>query len=238
VRLYRYPALQKDVIEEAVKEMVQAGVVRPSCSPYSSPIVLVKKKDGIWRLCIDYRQLNKSNVLDKFSILVIEELLDELNGSGFFSTIDLHSGYWQVRMHGEDIEKTTFRTHKGHYEFLVMPFGLTNAPSTFQALMNHVFKPYLRKFILVFFDDILVYNKDHNLHLKHLRLTFELLTQHTLFAKLNKCSFGVQEVEYLGHIIFANGVATEPAKVAAMKEWPVSTTVKQLGGFFGPYRVL
>ncbi|GMY29210.1 Transposon Tf2-12 polyprotein [Fagus crenata] len=194
--------------------MLSTGVIRPSNSPFSSPVVMVKKKDGTWRMCIDYRSLNQITIKDKFPIPLIDELLDELSGAKFFPKLDLRSGYHQIRVQPSDVPKTAFRTHHGHFEFLVMPFGLTNAPSTFQALMNDVFKEQLRRYVLVFFDDILVYSSTWQEHLKHLQVVLELLRNHELFVKKTKS-------------------CVDPEKITAMVQWPLPHSPRAMRGFLG-----
>ncbi|XP_026394978.1 uncharacterized protein LOC113289790 [Papaver somniferum] len=232
-RAYKCPYIHKDIVEHLFKEMLHFDIIQPIHSPFASPILLVKKKGNTWRFYVDYRNLNSITVKDKFPIPIIEELLDELNGATVFTRIDLRAGYHQIRVHLSDIFKTTFRTHQGHYEFKVMPFGLTNTPATFQALMNEVFQPALRKFILVFFDDILIYSKTMYEHVEHLKYTFSLLRQHKLYAKMTKCCFGQSSLEYLGHIITAAGVCADPSKIACMQSWPTPSTLKELRGFLG-----
>ena len=186
-RPYRYPYFQNTEIEKIVKDLLDSGYVRPSQSLFVSPVLLVRKANGSWRMCVDYKGLSKGTMKDKFPIPMIDELLDELQGGKVFSKLDLRIDFYQIRMKEEDIVKTAFKTHEGHYEYLVMPFGLTNAPATFQALMNEVFKPYLRKFVLVFFDDIIVYSKGLEEHQSHLKIVLKTLAEHQLYAKMSKC---------------------------------------------------
>jgi hypothetical protein len=233
IRPYRISHKQKEEVEKLIKEMLQDSTIRPSHNPYASSAILVRKKDGSWRMCIDYRELNSHTIKNKFPIPIIEDLLDELFGEKVFTKLDLKSGYHQIRMKEVDVHKTTFRTYLGHYEFLVMPFGLSNAPTTFRTFMNKIFAPHLRKFVLVFFDDILVFNQSLEDHVLHLKQVLQILRDNELTAKKSKCVFAVPQVEYLGHVIGAQGVSTVPNKVETIKNWPTPKIVTQLRSFLG-----
>jgi len=233
VRPYKYAPHQKTEIEKQVDEMLSKGLIQKSVSSFASPVLLVRKKDGSWRFCVDYRQLNAITVKDKHPMLVVDELLDELHGSQWFTKLDCRSGYHKIRLTSGDEKKTAFKTHHGLYEFLVMPFGLTNAPATFQAAMNSIFSPLMRKGVLVFMDDILVYTPSLDSHCVLLQQVFEILQEHQFFLKLSKCEFAKQELEYLGHTISPAGVATEPSKVKAVSDWPIPQNVRDLRGFLG-----
>ena len=196
-------------------------------------MVLVKKKDDTLRMCIDYRALNKKTLKKKYPIPRIDELMDELREAQFFSKIDLRSGYHQIRMREQDIPKTAFRCHYGHFEFLVMPFGLTNAPATFHSCMNHIFRSHLRKFVLVFFDDILIYSRTWEEHLQYIETVLCLLQEQQFYAKLSNCEFGLKEMLYLGHIIGVDRVRVHEEKIRAIREWSEPRNVTELRGFIG-----
>ncbi|GJR90594.1 putative reverse transcriptase domain-containing protein [Tanacetum coccineum] len=201
---YRLAPSELKELSEQLKELSDKGFIRPSSSPWGAPVLFVKKKDGSFRMCIDYRELNKLTVKNRYPLPRIDDLFDQLQGSSVYSKIDLRSGYHQLRVREEDIPKTAFRTRYGHYEFQVMPFGLTNAPAVFMDLMNRVCKPHLDKFVIVFIDDILIYSKSKQEHEKHLKIILELLKNEELYAKFSKCEFWIPKVQFLGHCIDSN----------------------------------
>src|SRR5262249_22779681 len=180
------------------------------------PVLFVKKKDGFLHLYIDYRQLNKVTVCNKYPLPRIDDLFDQLQGVEYFSKIDLWSGYHQLKMRTKDVPKTAFRTRYGHYEFLFMSFGLTNAPVAFMDLMNMVFKPFLNRFIIVFINDILVYSRDMEEYAWHLRMVLQTLREHQLYAKYSKCEFWLENITFLGHVVFRDGIQVDPRKVEAV----------------------
>ena len=180
--------------------------------PGGEPVIFVKKKDGTLRLCIDYRQLNKMTIKNRYPLPRIDDLFDQLRGATVFSKIDLRFGYHQVRIKDEDIFKTNFRIQYGHYKFVVMPFRLTNSPVVFMCLMNNVMHTYLDKFVVVFIDDILIYSKTKEEHKEHLKIVLQELREHQLFAKFSKCDFFKDKIQYLGHVVNKEGISGIPKR--------------------------
>lgn len=232
-RYRRIPPSDYDMVKAHINQLLDSQIIRESCSPYASPIVLVKKKDGTLRLCVDYRQLNAKTRKDAFPLPRIEESLDALTGARWFSTLDLASGYNQVPVTERDKAKTAFCTPFGLFEWNRMPFGLCNAPSTFQRLMQRLFGDQQCQSLLLYLDDIIVYSSTVAQHLERLGLVLGRLQREGLKAKLSKCAFFQTEVSYLGHIVSDKGVATDPGKIAAVAEWRVPNTVAELRSFLG-----
>ncbi|KAK1414363.1 hypothetical protein QVD17_16561 [Tagetes erecta] len=230
---YRMAPLELKELKEQLQELLELGFIRPSVSPWGAPVLFVKKKDGSMRLCIDYRELNKITIRNRYPLPRIDDLFDQLQGAKFFSKIDLRSGYHQLKIREKDVPKSAFRTRYGHYEFLVMPFGLTNAPAVFMDLMNRVFHEFLDKFVIVFIDDILVYSKSREEHEEHLRKVLETLRQKKLYAKFSKCDFWLNQVAFLGHIVSTEGIKMDPAKIEAITKWPRPTSATEVRSFLG-----
>ncbi|GJY07204.1 putative reverse transcriptase domain-containing protein [Tanacetum coccineum] len=214
--------------------------IHKACSsPWGAPVLFVKKKDGSFRMCIDYRELNKMTVKNRYPLLMIDDLFDQLQGSNIYSKIDRRSGYHQLRVREQDISKTAFRTRYGHYEYQVMPFGLTKAPVVFMDLMNRLCKPYMDKFVIVFIDDILIYSKDKKEHKEHLKAILEFLKKEKLYAKFSKCEFWIPKVHFLGHVIDSRGIHVDPAMIESIKDWAspkTPTEIRQFLGLAGYYR--
>lgn len=236
-RAYRLSPLELDELKRQVEDLMKRGYIQPSVSPFGSPVIFVKKKSGEMRLCVDYRALNAITIKNSYPLPKIDELLDKLHGAQVFSKIDLASGYHQIRVAEEDVQKTAFQCQLGHFEYRVLPFGLCNAPSTFQALMNRVLTKEggasLLDFVIVYLDDILIFSRTEEEHLTHLETVCDRLQKETLYAKRSKCSFGLKEVEFLGHIVSSRGISTDPQKITAVQEWPAPANSTEVAAFLG-----
>ena len=231
--LRRQPESLKGDMNEEVKKMLSRGVIRPSSSPWSSPVVMVRKKNGSWRFCIDYRKLNAVTHQDAYPLPRIDATLESLAGSTLFTTLDLASGYWQVEIEEDDKEKTAFSTEKGHFEFNVMPFGLTNAPATFQRLMECILAGLTGEQCLIYIDDIIVFSASFPEHLERLTNVFLKLQDAGLKLKTEKCKFVQKAVKYLGHVVSAEGICPDPAKTEVVVSYPVPTSAKEVKQFMG-----
>ena len=231
------PHAARQEVARLLKEMQEANMIRPSKSPWASPVVLVKKKDGTLRFCVDYRKLNQLTKADTFPLPKIDDLLDQLGKSKYFSTLDLKSGYWQIKVHPSSQEKTAFTTHQGLFEFRVMPFGLMNAPAAFQRLMQQTLMGLNTEsatdFVAVYLDDILIFSEKFQEHMTHLRTVLQRLEQVNLKLNPKKCCFGCQVVVYLGHILTPDGLKPNPERIAAVRQFATPHDVKALKQFLG-----
>jgi len=230
---YRMSTPELKELQMKLEELLKKGYIFPSVSPWGAPVLFVKKKDGMMRLCIDFRQLNKVTMKNTYPLPRIDDLFDQMICARIFSKIYLRYGYHQVRIKEEDINKSTFKMRYGHYEFLVVPFGLSNAPIVFMYLMNGVFRSYLDKFVIVFLDDILIYSKSEEEHEQHLRMVLWVLREYQIYAKLSKCSFYQRQIHYLGHIILEEGTTMDPTKIKFIEEWTTPINVAKVRYFMG-----
>lgn len=231
--LYRTSPREAEEMKVQLKDLMDKGFVEPSKSPFGAQVLFVPKAGGKLRMVVDYRELNKITIKDRYPLPRIDDLLDVLGDARYFSKIDLNSGYHQIRVREEDVPKTAFRTRYGHFQFKVMPFGLTNAPATFQALMNTIFADERDKFLVVYLDDILVFSRTLEEHLEHLEIVLKKLQDNQLYARGSKCEFLKSEVPFLGHIVSRDGIKVDPEKIATIKDWKSPTTVKQIRSFLG-----
>jgi hypothetical protein len=219
-----------------LKELLELGLICPSVSLWGAPIIFIQKKDGSWRLCIDYRQMNKATIKNQYPLTRIDDLFDQMKGTTMFSKIDLRSGYHQLWIKEDDIPNTAFKMRFGHYKFIVLPFVLTNVPGVFMSLTNGVFHEYLEKFIQVFIDDILIYSRTMEEHDEHLCLVLQCLREHKLYGKLSNFSFYQSKIHYLGHVISDEGITVDLAKVEAIMEWLAPMNFLEVHSFMGLVR--
>ena len=216
-----------------LQELLDKIFIRPSTSPWGAPVLFAKKKDKTLRLCIDYRLLNMVTIKNRYPLLRIDDLFDQLKGGRVYSKIDLCTGYHQLRIMETDIPKTTFRMRYGQFEFTVMPFGLMNSPAAFMDLMHRVFQPYFDQFVMVFVDDILIYSQSEEEHEDHLHIVLQVLKDHQLYAKFGKCEFWLTEVKFLGHVVSTSSVSVDPEKVEAIMSWERLKSVFKIRSFLG-----